>query len=577
MEDPEEDEDGLGNGEDGSDGTDSVSEYDETTVGDATGVTDTQNDNTSAPQDARLFHPPSGKSGQRVSVERDPLLEESGDIEGAMAPDVDRIQATQDVDVELAAAWDPYTTGEPEIDENVEREDGTTAAWDLPGDLFDDFNASYFAGAAAHQQDGDEWEDDETDTASLGTESDQETRPKAETRSKYFQKKSRRGTGKVPTLKEKYPNTKTYRSRWRMVPDPSKCDRCFRLNTGVCDKSFGPRCLECARRRAPCIEQTEDTKALVPPENMNLMSRRLARLPATTEKDTKKKQREPACIRCIKRLYSCDGKSPCNRCKPSKQLLKACRPKLYTDEEIYKICTTTRQGLVGQSCIQCTNEVGAGICSGERPCWRCSRKDLSCAYIEQQGLVKRGYSPRTREPPTGDSRCSNCRARNNPRCDNGRPCQNCVAMGENGKIGKGAKACIYVVDGVVESYQYATHKIANGEVVLRDDWESRLPTANSQGAKKVPEVTFRPQLAPDIEDDEVGVDMSAWPSTEQNFLSSIREDMLQHLLNAFPAGYRRLPTPSTNLECGLHALRLSIEAQLPDLEVPSVEDLRQAL
>ncbi|KAK5071591.1 hypothetical protein LTR64_004630 [Lithohypha guttulata] len=137
-------------------------------------------------------------------------------------------------------------------------------------------------------------------------------------------------------------------------------------------------------------------------------------------------------------------------------------------------------------------------------------------------------------------------------------------MGENGKIGKGAKACIYVVDGVVESYQYATHKIANGEVVLRDDWESRLPTENSQGAKKVPEVTFRPQLAPDIEDDE-------------NFLSSIREDMLQHLLNAFPAGYRRLPIPSINLECGLHALRLSIEAQLPDLEVPSVEDLRQAL
>lgn len=44
---------------------------------------------------------------------------------------------------------------------------------------------------------------------------------------------------------------------------------------------------------------------------------------------------------------------------------------------------------------------------------------------------------------------------------------------------------------------------------------------------------------------------------------------------AFPAGrYTRLPTPGTNLECGLHALRLSMRHQLPTLAPPTLGELR---
>ncbi|KAK4449944.1 hypothetical protein QBC34DRAFT_85867 [Podospora aff. communis PSN243] len=48
-----------------------------------------------------------------------------------------------------------------------------------------------------------------------------------------------------------------------------------------------------------------------------------------------------------------------------------------------------------------------------------------------------------------------------------------------------------------------------------------------------------------------------------------------HFWNAFPSGtYTRIPTPGTDLECGFHALRLSIEVQCPSLRVPSLEELR---
>jgi len=44
----------------------------------------------------------------------------------------------------------------------------------------------------------------------------------------------------------------------------------------------------------------------------------------------------------------------------------------------------------------------------------------------------------------------------------------------------------------------------------------------------------------------------------------------------FPSGrYIRLPTPGTNLECGFHALRLSIAEQSPSLRVPTLEELRR--
>ncbi|GAB1316721.1 hypothetical protein MFIFM68171_06931 [Madurella fahalii] len=44
---------------------------------------------------------------------------------------------------------------------------------------------------------------------------------------------------------------------------------------------------------------------------------------------------------------------------------------------------------------------------------------------------------------------------------------------------------------------------------------------------------------------------------------------------AFPGGrYTRLPTPGTNLECGFHALRLSMRHQLPSLAPPTLGELR---
>ncbi|KAK0643260.1 hypothetical protein B0T16DRAFT_415590 [Cercophora newfieldiana] len=48
-----------------------------------------------------------------------------------------------------------------------------------------------------------------------------------------------------------------------------------------------------------------------------------------------------------------------------------------------------------------------------------------------------------------------------------------------------------------------------------------------------------------------------------------------HFWTSFPHGnYTRLPTPGTNLECGFHALRLSMEHQHPSLPVPELEELR---
>ncbi|KAK0619954.1 hypothetical protein B0T14DRAFT_430573, partial [Immersiella caudata] len=50
-----------------------------------------------------------------------------------------------------------------------------------------------------------------------------------------------------------------------------------------------------------------------------------------------------------------------------------------------------------------------------------------------------------------------------------------------------------------------------------------------------------------------------------------------HFWTSFPSGiYTRLPTPGTNLECGFHALRLSMATQCPSLRVPSLDELRDA-
>lgn len=49
-----------------------------------------------------------------------------------------------------------------------------------------------------------------------------------------------------------------------------------------------------------------------------------------------------------------------------------------------------------------------------------------------------------------------------------------------------------------------------------------------------------------------------------------------HFWSAFPSGaYIRLSTPGTDLECGFHALRLSIESQYPSLRVPGLPELRE--
>ena len=63
--------------------------------------------------------------------------------------------------------------------------------------------------------------------------------------------------------------------------------------------------------------------------------------------------------------------------------------------------------------------------------------------------------------------------------------------------------------------------------------------------------------------------------TKKTIQNSTNYPLAHHALRgAFPDGWQRLHISGVDLECGLHAIILSIQHQRPDISNPTLQDLR---
>lgn len=306
-------------------------------------------------------------------------------------------------------------------------------------------------------------------------------------------------------------------------PDDSRCDYCFR-RFKHCDKDQkGMPCTHCVRNRAKCIEQTQETKSLILPENRHVKkqisnevtgppcrrcwqkaepcrrpggldkpcrsctsaghrcnpdltgAKRTARVQAKVDKRMQKQKQVPferRCRRCQKNHLRCDGNKPCNYCRKLTYTSRRCSSETEFQNRKQK-----------HGCAKCR---GNGLfCDKERPCSTCVNSKRHCTYIDQDGLVSRTYEvpeasksiynfPNESESDQQD--CTRC-AREKKNCDQEQPCRHCVSK---------SYRCVYRQKGLMESYEAAPYRLeedfesGGDRIVLDEDWKNILANTGRQ-------------------------------------------------------------------------------------------------
>lgn len=401
-----------------------------------------------------------------------------------------------------------------------------------------------------------------------------------------------------PTITKRLTTKDGKKRRWAgpQFPDDSKCDYCFRQGRR-CD---GERpCHSCVKkhRGGRCVDQTPETKKLVPKKNREARpallhasadaekcrrctqtGRRCVRpdgegtdcttckkqgrlcnndLTGVNEKKSQAKStRVPVdkkCDRCFRRGTKCDGKEPCSSCGD--------KHKCYSQEHRKEVMETPK-------CTRCQREKRA--CDRKRPCSVCIKAERNCFYLEQEGLVKRTYVVETAPQYRGrtaeemdlikeesDDECGLCifRKRN---CSGFQPCHQCVRQ-QLRDPSKPVSCQWKRSKGVIESYDARPYHIQDdGEIILKSDHKEQVRRTDIQK---------KPRKAGNTQTNETVV----LASTTQTEGSRAR----QYFDLAFPNGHEIIPTASSGLECGFHAIINSMAAQFPSLAQPTLRELQE--
>jgi hypothetical protein len=308
------------------------------------------------------------------------------------------------------------------------------------------------------------------------------------------------------------------------LPDDDKCDRCFR-NGRRCDSAEkGIPCSICKKENQACRPQSRETKRLILPENRHKRKeigrvqqdqpcRRCFQTNRTcflldssnpkcegcqksklncnwnldgakqstarqrrrqAEKEAKHRilgfapvPRDQKCYRCARKIMTCDGKVPCNKCSTLLQRL-ACRPQGVEDSP---------------PCDQCSHGSRSGKkCDRGRPCKACIHGKSTCSYKAQHGLLTRVYRAPDSSLPTGfssvgpleegdpsDDECVRCR-RMKLNCDGEKPCYPCIKSQDNKHVAN----CNYRrSDGTYESWAIRPFEMKGlAEPNLRENYQT---------------------------------------------------------------------------------------------------------
>lgn len=317
--------------------------------------------------------------------------------------------------------------------------------------------------------------------------------------------------------------------------DPNKCDSCFRLRL-LCDRNTttGPKCASCQRRGYRCIDQTKESKALIPKENLiptlpptpvakcrmchtngykcswsddsgicDTCQRKGKTKPCNMDLTGVKshwenkgpkaaaKRREISkrkdfvtddkkCDRCFRLHIACDGKIPCCKCKGRPKLEKQCREQK-TDDGAVKSDLP--------ACMRCFSQ--ARHCDRGTPCRVCDEVGKVCVYAHDGGLSKRCYATRDivkqgkhqyDEEEVDEDCCIRCKLKpefGKP-CQ-GTPCGHCVKAANDGTL-QSYKiiTCAFRRSGGVQDRYYTDpweYKPGKGSI-LRENYEAFILPQN---------------------------------------------------------------------------------------------------
>lgn len=230
------------------------------------------------------------------------------------------------------------------------------------------------------------------------------------------------------------------------------------------------------------------------------------------------------CVRCLKKGSQCDGRQPCNACGTRYPCIKQGREK-------------------DPKCVPCKS--GTRACNREQPCGTCKKKGIDCSYYAQDGLVKRIW-PVTEKckkkfEKMQSDKCVSCTS-TKMRCDGEQPCGHCLKrlLKDLAKTGKMYSSCSFKNEekGCIEMYYTSPYEIGeDGTWRLKDDWETQTPITLNVKSRR-----------------------------------GKRGKPRRHIEGM---SFTTIRTPGQDLECGLHALALSIEAQQPEVRAPTVAELRE--
>lgn len=340
---------------------------------------------------------------------------------------------------------------------------------------------------------------------------------------------------------------KALESSTLLVMDP-KCRLCLQLGITCRTHPGEDDCVACTTKGKTC--NWDLTNAKPKRKTGNTLVRNSAAVPITE-----------ACAPCRKANTNCDGGHPCSRCS---RLSIQCVP---------------QEDKSAPKCLRC--ESGKFSCDRGRPCKTCLAKGTLCSYLEQEGLVLRQYNLNLHRRKNGWpeitealEECSNCTKMHPGRCHQDQPCYQCVLDVTRGLAGA-PSTCIYRFPengGMAECWflacwtlgaavdEYSDPPVVleeNWKNILQEEWDRRYRQPRKDrifGAQ-----TVHPQ-----------------PSTIREF-SPERSQELEwrtQFQSDFPHGAVEVPTSGVGRLCAWHALRHSIEHQIPGVRSPDVDDLQ---
>ncbi|KAF4990463.1 hypothetical protein FGRMN_8456 [Fusarium graminum] len=320
---------------------------------------------------------------------------------------------------------------------------------------------------------------------------------------------------------------------WRDRQDTHRCDLCAKLSLKCYVPDYEhPLHLEAKMRyKASMDKNNVETCKRHKRKQDKQRAKKSEILGRIIQKKVSRKgvPKELKCLRCFKRRLACDGQFPCNTCTGGNHLC------LKQDQDGLPRCTPCK----GKKKKKCDRE---------GPCNECLTRGVDCTYHVQSGLLILLFPVtaklKAKMEQTASAHCFDC---NNSKgtCDGEQPCSNCVHRYLRGR----KSLCIYRKDNHLEKYNVSAFTLDDqGRTILKPDWEEHnVASTYRTRAKKSHDSKKRTHIS-----------------------KANHEDNDLDLTNA-----KIIPTEVGNLECGFFSLINSITAQLPNINPPTITDLRQ--